>query len=162
AEIAKDEAVAGGERPASAVHAPALGGGSNGQGGDAMEGSLRPGELDPSPSGVERRLGQPAPRGGAPWPVPWPAAGGRARAGARCRADSKDLRRLAVEVDVDRNHLRARVARPAAQPRDGDEEVEQPVGAIPRPMDEHEAARAGPGEGALRDPRGERGRDARV
>ena len=49
-----------------------------------------------------------------------------------------------------------------ARSRDGHEEVEQPVGAVTRPVDEHEAASARAGQRALGHPGDERRGDAGV
>ena len=87
-------------------------------------------------------------------------AGGRTGDSARGRADVEDLRRIA-EGHVDVVHGPALVPRePAAG--DIDEEVEQPRAAIVPAVDDDEPAAARSGERALRDPRREGGRDARV
>ena len=88
-------------------------------------------------------------------------AGGRARHRAGRGADPEHLRRLAVEVDVDRLHL-GRAAALAPEARGRDEEVEQAVAAVAGAVDEHEPAGPRPGQRALGHPRGERGRDARI
>jgi len=54
------------------------------------------------------------------------------------------------------------VAARRAMPGDGDEEVEEAVGVVGRPVDEHEAARARPRERALGDPGDERSGDAGI
>jgi hypothetical protein len=75
--------------------------------------------------------------------------------------DAEALDGLLVERDVDLAHRRSTRSVESA-PGQSDEEVEQAVGTIPRPMDQHEPAPAGPGQRALRHPRREPGGDARV
>ena len=117
---------------------------------------LRGRELDAVPGERDRRLDQPAPgkrrvalvRGFQPCD--------RARHGARTGADEEDLRRRAVEVDVDRLHVRlGRLGGTAS--RQSDEEVEQAVGSVACAVHEQEAARGWPGQRALGHPRGEGG-----
>ena len=101
---------------------------------------LRRRELDAVPGERDRRLDQPAPgkrrvplvRGFQPRD--------RAGHGARTGADEEDLRRRAVEVDVDRLHVRLGKLG-GAPSRQSDEEVEQAVGSVPCPVHEQEAAR---------------------
>src|SRR5439155_9996876 len=72
--------------------------------------------------------------------------------------DVEDLGRAAAEVDVDAVHL-DQVARLQAEARNGDEEVEDASRTVARAVHEHEAARAGAGERALRYPADELGAD---
>ena len=86
--------------------------------------------------------------------MPGTAAGGR--------TDAEALGRLAdSEGDVDDLHPEARASR-QAEPGRRDEEVEQPVAAVPCPMDEHEATCAGTRQRALGNPRDARRGHARV
>ena len=126
-----------------------------------MQVRLRPRQLDPAARKLERRLEQARPGQRAVRAVRRLEAGRRARNRAGRRADPEDLGGVAVEVDVDRLHVgRPRPAR--AEAGDGDEEVEQPVAPVARPVDEHEAARSRARERALGDPGGECGGDAGI
>src|SRR5206468_3685963 len=130
---------------------------------DRMQVGLRPGQLDAAAGELDRRLQQHGPRERAVRAVGGLEAGCRARDGAGGDADAEDLVVLgaAAEADVDGLHLAA-AGTAASEPRNGDEEVEQPGRAVTGAMDEHEAAGAGAGQRALRDPRGERRGDAGV
>ena len=115
-----------------------------------MQVSLRRRDLDAFARQRDRRLDQPPPGKGSVAPVRRLEARDLAGHRARARADEKDLRRGAVEVDVDRLHVRLD-GPPRALTRHPDEEVEQAVGAVPRAVDEQEPAGTGPGQRALRD-----------
>jgi hypothetical protein len=80
---------------------------------------------------------------------------------ARGAPDPEALDGLLVERDVHLAHRRSSRAVEAA-PGQSDEEVEETVGTIPGSMDQHESARAGPGQRALCHPRREPGSDARI
>ena len=119
-----------------------------------VQGNPRPSELD-GRSG-ELRPGQPAVA-----PVSGRQAGRHPRDGDRSGPDQEHLLRVLVEDDVDREHLGALAGRQSLAGH-GDEEVEQAVGAVAGPVDEHEAAASRTGERALRDPGHECSGDARV
>src|SRR5256885_3202516 len=86
--------------------------------------------------------------------------GDSARHAAGSGAYPKDLRRASVELDLDRIHLANRPIEPVTGDRD--EEIVQAHLPRGRGSDKQETTATRTGERALRDPRHERGGDARV
>ena len=157
AEVGKAEPVA---CPALRVHAAALGRVPEDDVEDRVQVRLLTRQLEAVVSELDRRRDEPRPGQRSEGPMGFLEARSVPRDGARGRADVEDLRRLAVEVDVDRFHLGG-PARPP-EPRRGDEEVQQPRRPVARAVDEHEAAPARARQRALDHPGGEAGRDAGV
>ena len=155
-QIGHDDPLAGRDAAVLPVDRPPVRGVAKDQIENRVQVGLRRRELDALPGKRDRRLDQPAPgkrcvplvRGFQPCD--------RAGHGAGARADEEDLRRGAVEVDVDRLHVRlGRLGGAASRQRD--EEVEEPIGSVPCPVHEQEAARSRAGQRALGHPRGEGG-----
>ena len=144
-----------------AVDRPALGRVAEDEVEDRVQVRLLRRELDALAGERDRRLEQPAPGERPVALVRRLQPGDDAGNGARAFSDEIDLRRRAVEVDVDRLHVRLRrLARALSGQRD--EEVEQPIAPVARAVHEQKAAGRRPGQRALGDPGGEGRREAGV
>ena len=128
---------------------------------DRVEIGLRFRQLDALPRVANRGLEQDRPGKRPEEPVRLAQPRGRPRDRAGRGADPERLRRLRREGDVHGLHL-CDLAAVEPESRNGDEVVEHARRAVAGTVDEHEAARAGAGEGTLGDPGDEGRSDGRV